>query len=94
MGYGKDAIVSIEKLDFNKHFLFHVGEKPYDVEVFNFISGVEYEQANKHKVKFEFSETLPVFFISYHDLIINKMISGRLKDKLDVEELQRIEKLK
>nr|MBK9650994.1 hypothetical protein [Bacteroidota bacterium] len=31
-----------------------------------------------------------IYFISISDLIVNKMLTGRTKDKLDVEELQKI----
>ena len=45
-------------------------------------------------IPFKFSDTLTVNYISLKDLIVNKMLTGRPKDKLDVEELQKIEKLR
>ncbi len=44
-------------------------------------------EENKTKVK-------KVNYISLKDLIVNKMLTGRTKDKLDVEELQKISVLK
>ena len=46
-----------------------------------------------HKILFNYSSEMPIYFISIKDLIINKMLSDRTKDKLDVEMLQRIQKL-
>ena len=85
----KDA----EKLllfDFTKPFLFRISGLPDDVEVFNFISGVNYEDANKNKILFYMDNKTPVYFISIKDLIVNKMLSGRNIDKVDVDELQKI----
>ncbi len=33
-------------------------------------------------------------FLGYEDLIINKILAGRLKDQADVEELQKIHRKK
>jgi hypothetical protein len=92
--HNEASIAMVANLDFSKHFLFHIGDGPNDVEVFNFITGVSYETASKNKVIFKFGEGLFVNFISLNDLLVNKMLSGRNRDKIDVEELQKIEKLK
>ena len=39
---------------------------------------------------FSLPDETPIYFISLKDLIVNKMLSGRNIDKLDVEELQKI----
>jgi hypothetical protein len=54
---------------------------------------VKYEDAEQHKIPFNYSEQMPVYFISINDLILNKMLTGRTRDKLDVEMLQKIQKL-
>ena len=92
--YNDESISQVAKLDFNKHFLFHIEQDSEDVEVFNFISGLKYEDASNNKVTFKFGDELMVNFISFNDLIVNKMLSGRNKDKIDVEELQKIKNLK
>ncbi|MBS1622686.1 MAG: hypothetical protein JST83_01610 [Bacteroidetes bacterium] len=43
-----------------------------------------------HKILFSKTQELPVYFISINDLIVNKMLTNRLQDKLDVEMLQKI----
>ena len=58
--------------------------------MFNAITGVTYADAEKKSIPFKFSEKLESRFIHLHDLITNKMLTGRTKDKADVEELQNI----
>ncbi len=71
-----------------------MGLEPIDVDIFNHITGVEYNDADKNKISFQYNETLIVHYISVKDLIINKMLTGRPQDKADVECLQKIEQLK
>lgn len=70
--------------------MFRIAGLPDDIEVFNFISGVDYKTANENKILFSLPNQTPTYFISIKDLIVNKMLSGRAIDKLDVEELQKI----
>ena len=94
LGFEDDSIKQLEVFDLNIPFLFHIGLSPNDVEVFNFVTGVKYEEAEPHRILFSRAENLPVYFISINDLIVNKMLTNRTQDKLDVEMLQRIQKLK
>jgi len=57
------------------------------------VTGVKYEVAELHKILFTQSSKMPVYFISIQDLIVNKMLTDRTKDKLDVEMLKKIQKL-
>lgn len=93
LGFDSDSVNTIKGFDCNKPFLFHVGSKPEDVEVFNFVTGVEYKDAEPHRIPFKDETGLQVYFISIRDLIVNKMLTGRTQDKLDVEMLQKIQKL-
>jgi hypothetical protein len=56
----------------------------------NFISGVTFKQATEKSVNYSFSKDLNLKFIHLLDLAANKMLTGRLKDFADIEELQRI----
>ncbi|MGQ0828977.1 MAG: hypothetical protein ACT4ON_11360 [Bacteroidota bacterium] len=89
-----DGVKQIENLDFLQPFSFIVGNEPMDIDIFNTITGVFYSDAEKNTIKFNYSKTLTVKYISLKDLIVNKMLTNRLKDKLDVDELQKIEKLR
>ena len=93
LGFDEESLENIRAFDLSKPFLFHIGSKPNDIEVFNFVTGVQYEDAEPHKIPFSYSPNLSVSFISIRDLILNKMLTGRTKDKLDVEMLQQIQKL-
>ena len=93
LGFDEISVKHIGSFDISKPFLFHIGEKPNDIEVFNFVTGVKYEDAEPHKILFNYSSQLPVYFISIRDLILNKLLTDRTKDKLDVEMLQKIQKL-
>lgn len=93
LGFDDASINHIRAFDAAKPYLFHIGTKPNDIEVFNFVTGVKYEEAEPHKILFNYSSEMPIYFISINDLILNKMLTNRTKDKLDVEMLQRIQKL-
>jgi hypothetical protein len=90
LNFDEDSLKHIQQFDLEKPFIFHIGSKPYEVEVFNCISAVVYEVAELHKITFKYSDTITVYLISIHDLILNKMVTGRTQDKLDIEMLQRI----
>lgn len=94
LDYSLEEVKPIEGFDFTKPFLFRIGEKPNDVEVFNFISGVLYSEADKNKILFSMPDEPEVFFISIRDLVVNKLSTGRQKDKIDVDELQKIAALR
>lgn len=80
----------ISGLDITEPFAVKLGDEPLQVDIFNAITGVEYVGAEKKSVAYTFSGNLEVRFIHLEDLITNKMLTGRLKDKADVEELQKI----
>lgn len=92
LGFDNESLDHIRNFDITRPFLFHIGSKPNDIEVFNFVTGVKYEDAEPHKIRFDYSSEMEVYFISIRDLILNKMLTGRTQDKLDVEMLQKIQK--
>lgn len=93
-GFSSPGIEQINNLDFTKPFSFKIGLEPIDIDIFNHITGVKYEEADKNKIPYAYSDNLTVHYISIRDLIVNKMLTGRPKDKVDVEYLQKIEQLK
>ena len=88
--YPSDLLKHIQNIDFTRPFAFKIGKEPIQVDIFNAITGVSYEDAEKKSIPFNYSEDLQVHFIHLYDLITNKMLTGRLKDAADVEELQKI----
>ena len=90
--YDQRLIDYLKTTDFSKPFAIKLGDEPIQLDVFNAITGVSYDIAAPKSISFKFSEALEARFINLPELIINKMLSGRLKDQADVEELQRISK--
>jgi hypothetical protein len=66
--------------------LVRMGVEPVKIEIANFISGVEFEEAYQDKVVGVIDE-VQIDLISLHYLKINKKASGRYKDLNDLENL-------
>ena len=89
----KSGIEKVKKLDFAEVIVFHIGKEPEKIEFLTKIGGVNFDEVFSHKALLPIRNyQIPVLHLN--DLIANKLMSGRLKDKADVEELQKIEKLK
>ncbi len=80
----------MKKADFTKPFAVKLGNEPLEVDVFNAITGLKYEEAELKNIPYQLSSKLTVRFIHLDDLMVNKMLTGRTKDKADVEELHKI----
>jgi predicted nucleotidyltransferase len=65
-----------------------LGVEPVRLEVMTSISGVSFADAYPRRVEV-LIDGIPVQFISYEDLIRNKTATGRGKDRVDVEALQK-----
>lgn len=90
IGFPPEQLSPVLEIDFTKPFACKIGAEPIDIDVFNFITGVKYEEAEKNMIPFKYSDTLTVYYIHIRDLIVNKMLTGRPKDKADVEMLHKI----
>ena len=88
-GFNEEGISYIAKLDFTKPVVFHTGQIPLRIDFLTFITIVKFDEAYNQKVLLPLGDKfVPVLHIN--DLILSKMTSDRIKDKLDVEELQKI----
>jgi predicted nucleotidyltransferase len=65
-----------------------VGHEPLKLHIMNAISGVVFDDAYGRRETVQL-DGLDVPFIGYEDLLRNKSATGRGKDKVDVEELER-----
>lgn len=88
-----DSVEYVSKLDFTTSIAFHIGQIPEKIDFFTSVTGLDFETANQHAVKLSI-DNLDVPFLALSDLVINKMITTRKRDQVDVEELQKIKKLK
>jgi len=92
-GITPDSMNSVAGCDFTQVVAFHHGVVPDKVDFITGMAGLTFEDAIKKVKVFRVSGmTVPVLSLS--DLVINKLSTTRLKDKLDVEELQKIQRLK
>ena len=94
IGYNKEDARFIIDMDFAVPQCIKLGEVPHTLDIMTHMVGLKYDDADKLKVPFQTVNGYTVHFIHYTHLVINKMIAGRPKDKIDVEELQRIIHLK
>lgn len=93
LGFNEEGLKHIEELDFTKHNAFHFWKEPERIDCLTHISGVSFDEADKQKEITEI-EGLSVPFIHYNHLILSKITTDRLKDKADIEQLQKIQRLK
>jgi hypothetical protein len=89
-GFEKESINYIKSLDFSNAVVFCMGTVPARVDFLTKISGVNYNEADKLKILADVKGLkIPILHINH--LILSKISNERLKDKLDVEELQKIQ---
>ncbi|MGF1924326.1 MAG: nucleotidyltransferase [Bacteroidia bacterium] len=93
MDFFEVDIQEMANLDFTTTLVFAMGEEPEKAEFLTQISLVNFEEANKRKVIAEI-DGLAIPFLHLEDLIRSKFNTGRLKDKADIEELQKIQNSK
>jgi hypothetical protein len=91
--FSKEGIAYIDKMNFTTPIAFHFWDEPDRVDFLTFISGVKYDEADQQKEILDI-EGLKVPFLHINHLITSKISTTRLKDKADIEELQKIQKLK
>lgn len=73
--------------------VFYIGKEPGRIDFLTMIANVNFDEAIKDAGYFAMGEVkVPV--IQYHQLVLSKSTSDRLKDKADIEELQKIRKYK
>src|SRR5690606_3509293 len=91
-GIEEEGIAEFKKLDFTApQQLFSTGTAPRTIEFLTIVSNVNFDEAYEQAEHLKIGEVyIPV--IHYNQLILSKITSDRLKDKADVEELQRINK--
>jgi hypothetical protein len=85
----EDSISRLKDRDFTEMLAFHFKNPPEKIEFLTKISGLHFDDAWSH-CDYLKTDEFDIPFISFDDLIINKLSTGRLKDLADVEELQKI----
>lgn len=90
-GINEAGISKVNGLNFTEQQAFYFGQVPERIDFLTRINNVTFDEAIKSVNHFPLeNEQVPI--IQYHHLILSKISNDRLKDKADVEELQRINK--
>ncbi|MCX6654487.1 MAG: hypothetical protein NTY03_05120 [Candidatus Bathyarchaeota archaeon] len=79
------ANISIDDFT-NEDLVYQIGLAPNRIDILMGISGIEFDEANKNRVKSTYAgET--IYLLSKSDLIKAKRASNRKQDQLDLEKL-------
>ena len=83
---------NVRREDFeNTDNAFQIGIVPRRIDIITQIDGVEFSHANKNKLNLKI-DGLNVQVLSQNDLLKNKKSTGREKDKLDADLLEKHKK--
>jgi hypothetical protein len=88
-GISRESLKKIDELDFKDAAAFHLGRPPVRIDFFTQVTGLAFENAFAHAEILNLA-SFSVRILRFDDLLTNKMLTTRLKDKADVEELQKI----
>ncbi len=90
-GINHQDVERVGNLDFTKTSMFFIGKAPDKIDFLTKVQNVSWEEAIPRMNIFQF-EDLKIPIVGFDELILMKMATDRMKDKADVEELQRIRK--
>ncbi|MDB5284882.1 MAG: hypothetical protein JWO06_3957 [Bacteroidota bacterium] len=88
-----DDLLYIQAMDFTNVIVFHFGDPPERLDFLTRMVGIDFDKAYEKRVFLKIG-TYQVPVLHLDDLIVNKILSDRPKDKADVDELQKINRLK
>ncbi|MEO7100929.1 MAG: nucleotidyltransferase [Luteolibacter sp.] len=86
-GFGEIGLTLGDFLE--KDFVVEIGREPRKIQVLTGIDGVRFNECFERKVEVEIAK-VKMKFISKKDLMRNKAASGRPKDRIDLEELEKL----
>lgn len=89
MDFDESGINFLRNSDFDVPFVFSIGEEPEKIDFLTQVGHLVFSECYSDRKNHTW-EKLVIPFISLKDLIITKMLTGRLQDRADVEELQKI----
>jgi predicted nucleotidyltransferase len=93
MDFNKEGIRTLHQTNFEKVFVFHIWDQPFRVDFITHISGIDFNKAYPAK-EIVTLQGLDLPMIDFENLVLSKMTTNRLRDKADVEELQKIARLR
>jgi hypothetical protein len=85
----KELIDYANNLDFTVQQNIQIGKIPHRMDFLTKVNLVEFDEAWEKRRSFPVNDQV-LYIVDYEHLILMKYNTGRPKDKLDIEELQRI----
>lgn len=92
LGFSKEGLQTLNQSNFENVFVFHIWEKPFRVDFLTHISSIDFNVAYLAK-EMVMIQGLELPMIDFEHLVLSKMTTNRLRDKADVEELQKIARI-
>ncbi len=89
LDFDDEGLDYLRQQNFEAHYVFSIGDEPLKIDFITHISGINYSEA-KPEVHIANVEGLALPIIHLQHLVLSKIANGRLKDKADIEQLQRI----
>jgi len=91
-GITDEHLEKLKTIDFTDPVpVFYFGKEPRRIDFITMIANVNFDEAIQ-QVNYIDLETIKVPVIHYNHLIFSKLTTNRLKDKADIEELEKINK--
>jgi hypothetical protein len=91
--YDTQGIDYIRSIDFSKPEVFCIGEPPVRTDFLTKVSILSFDEAYSEKITGDI-EGMQIPVLQINHLILTKISNNRIKDKLDIEELQKIQKIR
>jgi hypothetical protein len=88
-----DVLERLDKMDFTAPVVFTDGEEPFKIDFMTHISSVKFDEAWEERISAKV-DNIDIPFIHLNHLILSKISTSRMQDKIDVEKLQKIQQLK
>lgn len=91
--FDPEGIQQISKLDFTGVVIFHIGDVPERIDFLSKVQGLDFNEAYNQKETLNLKDQ-QVPILRLDDLITNKLLANRLKDKADIENLIKVKNQK
>ena len=93
MEVDESMLEQLAAFDFTEPLVFSDGVEPFKIDFLTHLSNVKFDDAWDKKIVSEM-DGIVIPYIDLNNLLLSKFTTGRLKDKIDLEELQKIMRLR
>lgn len=89
-GVTREGLDAITEFDFTNPQSLYIGQPPLKIDFLTRIQGPEYDEAEEEAERIKLNG-YSIHILNLDHLIATKLLAGRLKDKADVDVLQKID---